>query len=158
MPRRESFESFCEVDKGHGRIKKRTLTTTTWLTDYLSSDWTSCLQVFRVERERRIGTKVEVETVYGITSLAREQAGAARLLRLNRTHWVIENGLHYRRDVTLGEDASRIRKGSAGQVMSILRNFIIYLLPQSGQKSLPAAIRHDMCHPKRALEVMSSRI
>lgn len=158
MLRRDSFESFREVDKGHGRIEKRTLTTTTWLTDYLASDWTSCLQVFRVERERRIGAKVEVETVYGITSLAREQAGAARLLRLNRAHWGIENGLHYRRDVTLGEDASRIRKGSAGQVMSILRNLIIYLLPRSGKKSLPAAIRHYMCHPERAIEVMSSRI
>jgi predicted transposase YbfD/YdcC len=114
--------------------------------------------VFRIERERRIGTKVEVETAYGITSLAREQAGAQRLLKLNRDHWGIENGLHYRRDVTLREDASRIRKGGAGQVMAVLRNMILFLLPRSGRKSLPAAIRHYVCHPDRALEVMSSRI
>lgn len=158
MLRCESFEQFSEVDKGHGRIEKRTLTTTTWLTDYLSSDWTSCLQVFQLKRERRIGSQVELEVVYGITSLARELAGAARLLRLNRGHWGIENGLHYRRDMTLGEDACRIRKGNAGQVMAILRNIIIHLLPRSGQKSLPAAIRHYMCHPAKTLEVMSSRI
>jgi len=158
MLRRESFEQFCEVDKGHGRIEKRTLTTTTWLTDYLSSDWTNCLQVFRIERERRIGTKVEFEVLYGITSLARGLAGAARLLRLNRGHWGIENRLHYRRDVTLGEDACRIRKGSAGQVMAILRNIIIHLFPRSGQKSLPAAIRHYVCHPAKALEVVSRPI
>jgi predicted transposase YbfD/YdcC len=158
MLRRESFEQFTEVDKGHGRIEKRTLTTTTWLTDYLASDWENCLQVFQIRRERRIGSKVEVEVVYGITSLSRDQADAERLLRLNRDHWGIENGLHYRRDVTLCEDASRIRKGGAGQVMAILRNIIIYLLPRSGQKSLPAAIRHYMFHPEKTLEIMSSRI
>ena len=157
MLRRASFERFREIDKGHGRIEKRTLTTTTWLTDYLSSDWTTCLQVFRIERERRTGTKVEVEVVYGITSLSREAASPRRLLKLNRGHWGIENRLHYRRDVTLGEDASRIRKGNAAQVMAVLRNIIIFLLPRSGQKSLPAAILHYMCHPTKALEVMSSR-
>lgn len=157
MQRRESFEQFTEVDKGHGRIEKRTLTTTTWMADYLSSDWASCLQVFQIKRERRTGSKREVEVVYGITSLSRELAGAARLLGINRKHWGIENGLHYRRDVTLGEDACRIRKGNSGQVMSILRNVVIYLLPRSGKKSLPAAIRHYMCHPAKLLEIMSSR-
>ena len=63
-----------------------------------------------------------MEVVHGITSLGRERADAARLLALVREHWGIENGSHYRRDVTLGEDASRIRTGSAPQVMAALRN------------------------------------
>ena len=49
--------------------------------------------------------KTTVEVVHGITSLSRERADAARLLGLTRGHWGIENGSHYRRDVTLGEDA-----------------------------------------------------
>jgi len=158
LQRSEGFEQFTEVDKGHGRIEKRTLTTTTLLTDYLASDWESCLQVFQIRRERRIGSEVKFEVVYGITSLSREVAGAAKLLGLNRDHWGIENGLHYRRDVTLREDACRIRKGGAGQLMAILRNVVIYLLPRSGKKSLPAAIRHYVCHPEKVLEVMSSPI
>jgi hypothetical protein len=52
------------------------------MADYLSSDWESCLQVFRIKRERRTGSKLELEVVYGITSLSRELAGAARLLVL----------------------------------------------------------------------------
>jgi len=156
--RAASFDQFTEVEKGHGRREKRTLAATTWMTEYLSNDWTNCLQVFRIERERRIGTKLEVETVYGIASLSRQKAGASRLLDFNRGHWGIENGLHYRRDVTLREDASRIRKGSAGQLMAALRNLILFVLPRAGRKSLPAAIRHYMCHPGKAIELLSSRI
>ncbi len=68
------------MDKGHGRIEKRTLELTTWLEDYLGDDWPGCRQVFRLQRERRTGEKVEVEVVLGITSLSRERAGAAKVL------------------------------------------------------------------------------
>jgi len=50
--------------------------------------------VFRLQRERRTGEKVEVEVVFGITSLSRERAGAAKVLDAVRAHWGIENGLH----------------------------------------------------------------
>lgn len=130
------------VDKGHGRIEKRTLELTTWLEDYLGDDWPGCRQVFRLQRERRTGEKVEVEVVFGITSLSRERAGAAKVLDAVRAHWGIENGLHGRRDGTLKEDASRVRKGSGPQVMAVLRNLIIYLCSFSGKASLAAATRH----------------
>ena len=78
------------VDKGHGRIEKRTLKLTTWLEDYLGDDWPGCRQVFRLQRERRTGEKVEVEVVFGITSLSRERASAAKLLDAVRASWRIE--------------------------------------------------------------------
>ena len=127
------------MDKGHGRIEKRTLELTTWLEEYLGDDWPGCRQVFRLQRERRAGEKVEVEVVFGITSLSRERAGAAKVLDAVRAHWGIENGLHGRRDGTLKEDASRVRKGSGPQVMAVLRNLIIYLCSFSGKASLGAA-------------------
>lgn len=130
---------------------------TTWIADYLASDWPGCRQVFEVRRERRIGGEVSVEVSHGITSLPRERADASRLLRLNRDHWGIENGLHHRRDVTLREDASRIRKGNAGQVMAALRNVILFALSRKGTRSLPAAIRHYMCHPHEAIQFLSTR-
>ena len=107
------------VDKGHGRIEKRTLELTTSLEEYLGDDWPGCRQVFRLQRERRTGKKVEVEVVFGITSLSRERAGAAEVLGAVRAHWGIENGLHGRRDGTLKEDAGRVRKGSGPQVMAV---------------------------------------
>ena len=146
------------MDKGHGRIEKRTLELTTWLEDYLGDDWPGCRQVFRLQRERRTGEKVEVEVVFGITSLSRERAGAAKVLDAVRAHWGIENGLHGRRDGTLKEDASRVRKGSGPQVMAVLRNLVIYLCSFSGKASLAAATRHYMCHPEKSVELVSTPI
>ncbi len=65
-----------------------------------------------LRRERRRGGEVEIETLFGITSLPRGRAGARELLTLARAHWGIENGLHGRRDGTLREDASRVRQGA----------------------------------------------
>lgn len=81
-----------------------------------------------------------MEVVHGITSLSRERAGATRLLGLVREHWQIENGSHHRRDVTLGEDQSRIRKGSAPQVMAALRSAVI-TLAQPVAPALATAVR-----------------
>jgi hypothetical protein len=146
------------VDKGHGRREKRTLEVTTWLAEYLDPDWPSCRQVFRLKRERRMGEKLETEVVFGIASLGRERAGAAELLELTRGHWGIENGLHGRRDVTLREDACRVRKAAAPQVLAVLRNLVIYLFPHSGRSGLAAATRHYMCHPEKAIELLSTPI
>jgi hypothetical protein len=60
-----------------------------------------------------------------------------------RGHWAIENQLFRVRDVTLGEDASQVRKGSAPEVMAALRNTVIALLRQSGTVNIAAAIREN---------------
>jgi Transposase DDE domain len=143
------------LDKGHGRIETRSLEVTTWLSEYLGPDWPGCQQVFRLERERRFGGKVETEVVFGITSLPRERAGAKELLGVIRGHWGIENGLHGVRDGTFGEDASRIRKGSATEVMAGLRNIAIFLFKRRGHRSAAAATRHYVCHPEKSLELLS---
>jgi hypothetical protein len=126
------------INKGHGRIEVRTLRTTTVLTK--QQDWAGLKQGFELTRERTVKGEKKVEVVYGITSLGPERADAARLLELVRGHWGIENGSHYRRDVTLGEDASRIRTGSAPQVMAALRSAVIHLAQEVGD-SLAAAVR-----------------
>ena len=115
-------------------------------------------QVFRLTRERKTGEKVETEVVHGIASLPRERAGARELLQLTRGHWGIENGLHGVRDGTLREDASRIRRGSATQVMAIVRNIVIFIFNQRGYRSAAAAARHYVCHPHETLEILSRPI
>ena len=91
-------------------------------------------------RERTVQGVTTRETVYGITSLSVEQADAGRLLALTRGHWGIENGLHYKRDVTLAEDASRVRREAAPQVMAALRNSLVPMLDGTAD-SLAAAVR-----------------
>jgi hypothetical protein len=145
------------TDKGHGRVEVRSLEATTWMAGYLGSDWPGCEQVFRVERERRVGGEVEREVVFGITSLPRDRADASRLLGLIRSHWGIENGLHGRRDGTLREDAGRVRRGSAPQVMAAIRNLVIALRPRSGHPTLAAATRYHMCHPEESVKLLSTR-
>ena len=133
------------MDKGHGRREVRALRTTTTLTKH--QEWAGLKQGFELRRERTEKGKTTVEVVYGITSLDPERADAKRLLELTREHWGQENGSHYRRDVTLGEDASRIRKGVAPQVMAALRNTVIHLTVGVAD-SLAAAVRKlSNCFP-----------
>lgn len=95
-----------------------------------------------------------METVYGITSLPPARASAERLLDILRDHWRIENCLHYVRDVTLGEDACRVRKGSAAQVLAGLRNAIIHLLTEIDEPSRPAALERLNARPTEAADLI----
>jgi len=131
---------------------------TSSLAEYLGSDWPGVERVYRLTRERKMKGKVETEVIFGITSLSRERGGAKALLGMTREHWGIENGLHYVRDVTLREDASQIKKGSAPQVMAILRNIVVFVFNRLGHKNAAAATRHYVCHPEKAVEVLSSSI
>ena len=135
------------MDKGHGRLEVRTLRTTTILTKH--QQWAGLKQGFELTRERTCKGKTSVEVVHGIASLGPQRADAARLLALTRGHWGIENGLHYRRDVTMAEDQSRVRKGVAPQVMAALRNGVIHVLSEVVAPSLASAMRtmnNCLCH------------
>lgn len=113
-------------------------------------------QVFRVERRRTLGGKTTVEVAYGLTSLTPEQADPTKLLALTRGHWGIENSLHYVRDVTLGEDACRVRSGSAPQVLAALRNLVLHLIAPLQAPSNAAAIRTLAAKPSLALSLVRS--
>jgi len=136
------------VEKGHGRVEKRTLQTTPILT--VGQKWKGLKQGFKVTRERTVKGKTTVEVVYGITSLSADRADAAALLVYLRDHWRIENGLHYVRDVTLGEDACRVRSQSAPQVLAALRNAVVHLLASVDAKSRPEAIEQLQVDPEAA--------
>jgi hypothetical protein len=92
--------------------------------------------------------------VYAITSLSFQQARPVRLADLIRGHWMIENGLHWVRDVTFAEDASQLRTGTAPQVMSSLRNLAIGVLSHAGPVNLAAALRRHARDPARPLATL----
>jgi hypothetical protein len=82
-------------------------------------------QLARVDRIRELSNgKQEVETVWVITSLSADKADAQRLLELVRQYWSIENGLHYRLDMSAGEDGCRVRHPVAATVLGILRRAV----------------------------------
>jgi hypothetical protein len=82
-------------------------------------------QLARVDRIRELAKgRQEVETVWLLTSLTPEQASAERLLELARQYWTIENGTHYRLDVSSGEDRCRVRHPVAATTLGILRRAV----------------------------------
>jgi predicted transposase YbfD/YdcC len=140
------------VDKGHGRTEKRTVRTTSILT--LHRKWLGLAQGLEITRERTAHGKTTVEVEYAMTSLKAEEADAKHLATLVRDHWRIENELHYVRDVTLGEDSCRVRRGSAPQVLAAVRNAIVHLLADVGAPSRAAAIRRLQVHPEEAFALL----
>ena len=136
-------------------MERRTITTTTWLNGYLD-DWPGVAQVFRLERRRKARGKATVEVAYGITSLSSLAADAGALLGYSRGHWGIENGLHYVRDVTLGEDRCRVRRGQAPRVLASLRNVAVYLLRNADYPSVAAATRAMVARPDLALDLLNA--
>ena len=143
------FLSAQKTNKGHGRIETRTITTSEMLNTYAA--WPGLAQVYRLERYfqwwrsgRCYRTSREVE--FGITSLTRKQASPLRILHLRRAHWRIETGLHYRRDVTLHEDATRMTVGNTGKVMASINNLVLALIRQAGFHNAAQARRWFAAH------------
>ena len=150
-------KDFCTATtttKGHGRIETRILTTSSQLNDFL--DWPFLQQVFKLERQvtiRKTG-KSRSEVVYGVTSLSSEEASPGELQTMLRSYWQIENGLHYRRDVTLHEDETRFSQNSAAHIMSIINNIVLGLIAEAGYKFAPVARRFFAAHPEAALRLL----
>ena len=132
--------TFETLDKGHGRVETRRCVAVgelDWLdTMGLRERWPGLASVACIESQRHSGDTIETETRYVISSLPAE---AARILHAVRSHWGIENGLHWCLDVTFGEDASAIRLRNAAHNFSFLRRLALNLFraDTSRKMSLP---------------------
>jgi len=153
-PLSKDFQMASQITKGHGRIEKRTIIVSQALNAYL--DWPYVAQVFRLEREvwYADGKRKTREIVYGLTSLSPQRASPKRLITLTRGYWGIENGLHYRRDVTLHEDATRATVGHTGHNLAIFNNLVVSLAMSHGHRNLPRARRLFDAHPEMALDLI----
>ncbi|PWJ53924.1 Transposase DDE domain-containing protein [Quadrisphaera granulorum] len=98
-------------------------------------------------------TKVR-EVVYYVTSMDHTTATPAALAAWIRGHWTIENRVHHVRDVTLGEDASRVRTGSGPQVMAAIRNTVISLARLFGRSNVARTTRRWCRREEEALAVL----
>ena len=150
----KDFETAQESNKGHGRLETRTITVSSQLKDFL--DWPYLEQVFKLERHfvsLKTG-EIHEQIEYGFTSLSRDEMAPRKLLEMTRSYWGIENGLHYRRDVTLREDYTRLTMGKAGHAMACLKNLILgILLSKKNFRTIPIARRYFNAHPDEALNL-----
>ena len=152
----DDFRMAQTEDKGHGRIEVRTITVSQMLNSY--SDWPHLAQVFSIERRTlTLATgEVSTEQTYGITSLTPAEANPERLLEIIRAHWGIENQLHYRRDVSMHEDAGRLRTGHGAHAMAALNNLVLGLLQWLGYINTRSAREHFNAHFEEAFALVQS--
>ena len=134
-----TFASSTTRDWGHGRTELRQVRCLfleeidpDWFD--IQQEWTGLRCLVEVERERRVGDKVTREQHYFLSSLSRQNASAARLGKIVRQHWQIENGLHWILDVAFDEDACRIRRDNAPANWAILRHTALNLLRRHSGK------------------------
>ena len=121
-------------EKSRGRLETRHYTIMPLPESMLSfaKKWSKLISIGRVVREVEHHGKQTSETSYYICSF---DAKVGVFSESVRSHWGIENGLHWVMDVVFGEDRSRIRKGHAAENMSFLRRFAITLLKRDTSKS-----------------------
>jgi predicted transposase YbfD/YdcC len=120
------------VEKGHGRLERRSVRTNAELPDYLS--FPGMAQVGEVKKwVRFLKSRREKETThYFVTSLSTERAAPCRLLRIFRGHWGIENRSFHVTDDSFGEDRHVLTSHRGAAVMSLLRQAALNLLRGRG--------------------------
>lgn len=148
------WRTASSFNKGHGRLETREIWVSTELNDFLARDWYGVAQVFCLRRRIQHALKCTQQVVYGFTSLTPQQADASRLLELIRAHWSIENRLHWRRDVTLAEDASQVRKGTTPHVLAVLNSFVLALFDLCQVTNAKQFMRRLDAFPLQALRLL----
>jgi hypothetical protein len=141
--------------RGHGRTEERRLS----VVPATGIDFPGAQQAFRVIRYTGglDGQRTRKEVVHGITNLRAGHADAPALAGFVRGHWSVENGVHYVRDVTYREDASRARTGNAPAVLAAIRNAVTTALRLAGAASIAAARRTAALDPRTVIQLFTRR-
>lgn len=127
------FNDFTEsLDFGHGRIETRKCAVITDLSLIEKpTAWKSLTSIVRIESERHIKSTGVTQTRYYISSLC---ADANQLLHAIRSHWAIENNVHWSLDVAFNEDSSRKRSRNAATNFSIISRLALNMIKKEDSK------------------------
>ncbi len=148
-----------EWEKGHGRLEKRDCAAI----DITDEEWNGFCdlhgrqQAFRIIRNREtIKTrKASTQIVYGLTSLSAEEAGPEEIGQIVRTHWTIENRVHYVRDFSYDEDRCRVRVKNLPRNLAALSNIAISIIRIHQPRGfVPTANRSYAFNPQDALDAI----
>lgn len=147
---RGTWQSYTSVEKGHGRLQRRSLVSSPDLNGLFFKDWGEIGQVFRLQRERTIQGQHSCEVRYGLTTLSQKQCPPAQLLGYLRAHWKVENHLHWRRDALLGEDRCRVRCLPVMEMLAVLNTVVLSLMHLHRISTVARQLRRFASHPEEA--------
>ena len=134
-------ETYQTIEAGHGRIEKRRYYAMPAAMVEMPEGWETMQSIVMVERERTYQKKISVEVQYYISSLS---ADIEKISNAIRSHWGVENQLHWSIDVVFGEDKSRIRTGHGAENFATMRRQTLGLLKKD--TSLKKSIRLKRYH------------
>jgi predicted transposase YbfD/YdcC len=153
LPWKDVPVAHTSSNRGHGRLEQRHVKVVTVSAGILFPHARQAIQITRKTR-KLTSKKWTTEIAYAVTSLTAEQATARDLATWIRSHWHIENRLHWVRDVTLDEDRSQVRTKNGPRVMASLRNIAISTLRIDGATNIAQALRHHAWDPLRPAQLL----
>ena len=139
-----SYHLECASTNNHGRIERREH----WLMEVpehlkrITKYWTNLQTIAMVRRQRQVGKKTSDETHYYLSSLPLS-AGAQSVAKAIRSHWAVENELHWSLDVSFREDACKVRRDEGPANLACLRRLALTQLKR--ETSLKASLKSKRC-------------
>ena len=131
-PASKTTKAKPDVDAGHGRIETRTAIVSTdiaWLQE--THQWPGLAAIGKVERSRESAGKTTFETAYYLLSAP---LTPERFNEVVRSHWGVENRLHWRLDVIMNEDQDRSRLGNAPHNLAVMRHMAMNVMQKDKDK------------------------
>jgi predicted transposase YbfD/YdcC len=133
----KATDRYCQTEKNRGRIEQRVIEVYP-VGDTISSNWGHAKSIVYVQRKR--SDKQTASESYYLSSLT---VSARKMAAGIRSHWKIENTLHYVKDVVTHEDDSKIKQTNGTSALACFRTIAINAFRINGQKSIKNAIRRN---------------
>jgi len=147
-------EPYIEVEKLSGIITERKIYTAQTNPAEFNFPFVRQVAIINKSVEKVAEKEKSCETVYIISNLTKFEADPKKLLQIKRSHWAIENKLHYVKDYTLGEDASRIRNHNSIANIVLMFSAAVGIFRLLNVSSLPAAITFCQLNPRLACKIV----
>ncbi len=123
---KREMHDYYSIEKGHGRIEERKYWSVELPEGLHSEGWKNLNSLVMVQANRNLQKKNETENRYFISSLTADKIND--IANAVRSHWQVENSLHWRLDVSFNEDRWRSKQGNAASNMALLNKMALNLL------------------------------
>ncbi len=149
--KKNKISAKTEKERNRGRQEERKYELYKNPDKQIQEQWSGLQQIIKVKRQRKTSSGTSVETAYFITN---KQSAIEELALGIRNHWLIENSLHWVKDVTFSEDRTKHKENKIAEIKSVMINIAINILRQNEDKYLKRTMRLYCNNIKKMLELL----